>query len=241
VSGDPLPGVAEVAEVVAVLRSAVVSEDPQGAVARFSERTGGMDAETLAAILLAVGPDAETRHRRLGIPPAVTACTLADVTVKLSAYGASVDRPWLVGLLRGDVLGVGRLQFEREPSADGRALHIPEGPPLTPRAVDDSLAMARRLLGDHGITCTSWLFDPALLALSAGSNIARFRSRFEIGMSDPGPAGSAAAARFVFRRPLQEVLDPALVTPTTSIERIVVSVLRSGRHWSEPRAVLRRA
>jgi hypothetical protein len=226
-----LPGVEPLPEghaSVDVLRSAVrgESEAPES-------------VPSLAAALVAVVPDALERHDALGVPRGVTEATLADVGGKIDAYGATVDVPWLVGLMRGDVLGLGRLQFERETTDEGRAIHIPEGVSLRPDLVDASLAEARAVFGDGTLICTSWLLDPALLQLPATSNIVAFARRFDVEPADPGHEGDEAAAKFVFRRPLSEVLDPAIVTPRTTLERLVADHLRSGRHWSEPRGTLR--
>jgi hypothetical protein len=224
--------------VVETLRSAIRSDDAS-ATARFAAESSALPVEELAAVLAAVDADARDRYASLGIAEDVMVDSLADVGRKLDAYGATVDRPWLVELLRGDVLTLGRLQFERATGADGRALHIPEGGALTPAAVDDSLERARDHFGAGGIHCTSWLFDPALLALPDDSNIVVFVRRFDVGAIEPTPEGSAAAAKFVFRRPLADVLDPATVVATSRVERIVADHLRSGRHWSETRAILR--
>jgi hypothetical protein len=195
--------------------------------------------DSLAAALVAVVPDALERHRALGVAEDVTAATLADVGGKIDAYGATVDVPWLVGLLRGEVLALGRLQYEREATDEGRAIHIPEGGSLRPELVDASLAEARALFGDGTMICTSWLLDPTLLQLPETSNIVAFARRFDVEPTDPGHEGDEAAAKFVFRRPLAEVLDPAVVTPRTTLERLVADHLRSGNHWSEPKGTLR--
>ncbi|MGD8169484.1 acyltransferase domain-containing protein [Herbiconiux sp. P16] len=284
----------------------VALDDDEQAPARRIRRSDprpddARDVAHLAAAFLAVEPLAVRRHRRLGLSAEVTAGTLADVGRKIDAYGASADLSWLVGLARADVIALGRLQFERWASPEGRALHIPEGGPLDPRAVDDSLWQARELFGDGPIVCHTWLFDPALRALPAESNIVAFARRFEVlpsvnehaaassatssatassfstaassatsaataaaassaatatSSSSSAAAAAAAAAgqdlahpsdavaadhavaKFVFRRPLADVLDPARVQPRTAVERIVASRLRSGAHWSEPRGIL---
>jgi hypothetical protein len=195
--------------------------------------------DSLAPALVAVVPDAVERHRALGVPPDVTEATLADVGRKIEAYGATVDVPWLVGLMRADVLALGRLQFERETSGGGRAIHIPEGGGLRPDLVDASLAEARAVFGDGTLICTSWLLDPTLLQLPATSNIVAFARRFDVEPTEPGHEGDQAAAKFVFRRSLAEVLDPASVAPRTTLEHLVAGHLRAGRHWSEPRGTLR--
>ncbi|WP_150307538.1 acyltransferase domain-containing protein [Planctomonas psychrotolerans] len=219
--------------------------------------TAAVDVPTgvLGAALIAVLPDALERHRALGVPEGVTAATLSDVGRKIDAYGATVDIPWLIGLLRGDVLALGRLQFEREADPAGRAIHIPEDGSLTPDSVDASVAEARALFGEGTLICTSWLLDPTLSALPPGSNIVSFAQRFDIETAAPDAskeraadedatagkhrAGDEAAAKFVFRRPLAAVLDPAVTRPRTALERLVAEHLRAGGHWTEPRGVLR--
>jgi len=64
-------------------------------------------------------------------------------------------------------------------------IHIPAGSPLTPKAVDASLAAAPGFFREHlGITepqclvCASWLLDRALEELAPGSHVAYFASRF---------------------------------------------------------------
>ena len=195
--------------------------------------------------LVALVPEAVERHRRLGVPADVTRDTLADVGRKLRAYGATTDVGWLLGLLRADVLALGRLQFERLPGPAGRAVHVPEQGPLDPPRVTAALQRAAAELGPGALVCTSWLLDPALPAgLPVQSNIVRFAARFTTPAAEAGPPGGEptpadhAVAKFVFRRPLAEVLDPAAVVPRTRLEHLVVEHLRSGRHWSEPCGVL---
>lgn len=199
--------------------------------------------ESLEAALISCGEEAVRRQLGLEISAEVTAATLSDVGSKIESYGADVDIPWLIGLLRGDVITLGRLQFERRATADGRAMHIPEDGPLDPERVERSIAECRALFGSGTITCTSWLLDPNLRALPSGSNIVSFAARFDVAPAASGTghsgSGDAAVAKFVFRRPLAEVLDPSVVVPATSLERLVAGHLRSGRHWTEPRGVLR--
>lgn len=63
-------------------------------------------------------------------------------------------------------------------------LHIPEGSPLSPQAVTDSLRSARTFFSDlqvgyRAIVCESWLLDPALDVILEGTgNICRFMHRF---------------------------------------------------------------
>ncbi|MCU1404473.1 MAG: hypothetical protein JWQ43_776, partial [Glaciihabitans sp.] len=165
---------------VDALRTAICADDTTTASAEFAELTAGLELGELTRVLLAVEEAARERHLRAGIPLDITAATLADVGRKLDAYGATVDRPWLVSLLRGDVLAFGRLQFEATMPDDGRALHIPEGGSLTATEVDDALARADAFIGGRTVVCTSWLFDPALAALPETSNISAFVRRFDV-------------------------------------------------------------
>ncbi|WP_344779188.1 hypothetical protein, partial [Microbacterium marinilacus] len=179
------------------------------------------------------------RHRSEGIAEDVTRDTLADVGRKHARYGAAAVLPWLLSLLRGDVVSAGRLQVERRAGADGHALHVPETGPLHPEAVDAALDRARALTGADGFSCTSWLLDPVLREQLPETNIARFAERFRLVREAADPeAGSRSAAQFVFVRPLSEVLDPAVVVPVTRLERLVALRLRDGSGWREPVGVL---
>lgn len=226
-------------DVVERLRDAL-SDDSPGDARRLEP---AIPVRDVLPALVAVTPEALERHRRLGVPEDVSRDTLADVGRKVRAYGATTDIPWLVGLLRADVVALGRLQLERVAEPTGRAVHIPEQGPLDPAQVDDALGRARAMFGPGPMTCTSWLLDPTLrTGLPPSSNIVRFAERFAVDPdADPEEhpgAGDAAVAKFVFRRPLAEVLDPEAVVPRTRLERLVADHLRAGGHWTEPRGVL---
>lgn len=195
--------------------------------------------DEIAMALAALVPDARERQRRLGIPEEITRATLHDVARKHGLYGAKTVLPWLLGILRGDVLEVGRLQVERREGTRGHALHIPETGALSPALVDESLSRAAALTGARAFSCTSWLLDPRIAAELPTSNIAAFAARFRIvDPGEPTTAASADAAKFVFRRTLADVRDSALVVPQTSLERLVAKTLRAGHDWTEPSGVL---
>lgn len=173
--------------------------------------------------------------------------SLADIDRKIDAYGGLADHSWLFGLLRGDVLTFGRLQFERTLKDGTRAMHVPEGDTLSPGSVEGALAQARDWLGQDQIVCTSWLLDPGLHEMGEESNIVKFASRFDLLETvaepswrvQPNHEADHDVCRFLFRRPLHEVLDANLVVATTSVQRLVAARLRSGQHWVEPRGLLR--
>jgi hypothetical protein len=214
---------------------------------------GGLpeDGEALRALLHSVVPVALERHNTLGISADIAHASLADIDRKIDAYGGSADHSWLLRVLRGDVLAFGRLQFERSLVDGTRAMHIPEGDSLSPESVEDAVAQARAWFGDDQIVCTSWLLDPGLYELGEHSNIVKFARLFDL--VEPDVEGDVEPSRrdesnreadhdvcrFVFRRPVHEVLDTNLVVAATSLQRLVAARLRSGQHWAEPRGLLR--
>ncbi|RIJ51212.1 hypothetical protein DZG00_09770 [Clavibacter lycopersici] len=210
--------------------------DALGSAARMSPAP--LTAAAIAGAVLALEPRAIARHRALGIPEEVTARSLADVGRKLDAYGAAVDLPWLVRVLRGDVLAFGRIQLERETVDGSRALHIPEGGPLVADELDRSLAEGRAYLGADPVVCTSWLLDPLLRELPEPSNIAAFARRFRVDEVVRSAEADASVARFVFRRPLPEVIALPADARLSRLQALVLGHLRSGAHWSEPRGLL---
>lgn len=193
------------------------------------------EAELLGA-LLAIVPDSLRVHREIGIPTPLTLDTLRDAGSKQRLYGAKSEIDWILGLMRADVVSVGRLQVERRPSELGdHALHVPEAGPLAPSAVDDSLLRAEALLTASAFSCKSWLLDPVLSTELPDTNIAAFAERFVLDprTTAPSPAGSQSAAKFVFKTSLDDVLD-GKVDSQTRLQLLVAEMLRSGRGWAEP-------
>lgn len=215
--------------IVASLRAHVVADEPPGHVA-----LDGVRGQEIVLALAEIVPDALARHRREGIPEPISLATLRDVGRKHRLYGAETVVPWLIGVLRGDVVEVGRLQVERRPGPHGHALHVPETGPLLPSLVDESLGRAVDITGSRTFSCTSWLLSPRTATALPGSNIARFSARFRIvEAGQPSSEANAAVAKFVFRRPVADILDPALI-PQSRLERLVAETLRAGEEWTEP-------
>lgn len=108
-------------------------------------------------------------------------------------------------------------------------LHIPRCGPLTPEAVDESLARARsffaqRHIPSHIAVCDSWLLDPSLSHIAAPeSNISRFMHRF---YKYPVSADSSAVDYLFDNGPP----DPAAlaVRAKTSIQRRCAAYLIGG-------------
>ncbi|GAA2630990.1 hypothetical protein Adu01nite_25900 [Paractinoplanes durhamensis] len=182
-------------------------------------------------------------HRDHGIPDAVTWTTLADlgrnlaVDRRMNREGWPVMQAWLTLHARGGLYELGRLQHQR--SDDGSlGLHIPESGPMTPAAIDASLAEARAFFPRHfpderytSFSCGSWLLDPQLREyLPADSNIVRFQQRFELEPyeKDDGPDADVEVLRFGFRT----LTTPLDRLPRDSVlQRAIIDHLRAGRHW----------
>lgn len=196
-----------------------------------------------------------------GVGDDVVRATLADVgrhvthTRRRHGHGGlCANADWLALHVRGRIVQLGRLQWERmllsaddaagitaqglEVAAGEQALgcHVPDYcGPFTPAGCDDSTARAVRFLAQafpdeapRLATCHSWLLDPALGdLLPPGSNIASFRRRFSV--VPRTVTDDRAVVQFVFGRP-EEDLD-ALPQGTT-LERAVVGHLRDGGHWT---------
>lgn len=202
----------------------------------------GPGFDDYVAALARFAPVAASRLAAAGVTGEVLDDTLADVGRKIRTYGDDGIRGWAIELMRGDVVTLGRLQFERVPGAHGRSIHIPELGPLDPASVDDALDRARHWFGDGApFCCASWLLDPRLVALGEASNLVRFQRRFRLIDSPEPPTDDEAdrsVTKFVFRRSPDEVLGLD-TSAMSSLQRLVAYELRRGGHWTELLGVLR--
>jgi hypothetical protein len=195
---------------------------------------------------LALLDDVLGYHAGRGIPQDVSWETLGDIGRKLDVdrqmrfQGWPVLQQWLTLHVRGGIYELGRLQHQR---GDGTVdLHIAESGPLTPAAVDASLARAREFFPRHfpeeryeWFACGSWLLDPQLAEyLPEDSNIVRFQRRFELDppreeTDDEGGSGDEDVLRFVF-----QTLDTQIdrLPRRTTLQRAIVTHLNTGRHWA---------
>jgi GNAT-like C-terminal domain/N-acyltransferase N-terminal domain len=204
-------------------------------------------------LFAAAVPAVEALHASWGIEPEMTAATVANIGRNVGIHRqmrgtAGLHSPeWLTLGVRGALVHVERLQFRRARAhwsrpdalfAEGDPvldLHIPPTGPLSPAAVDRSLAGARALFGrvfpeddSDWAVCGSWLLDPQLRDyLPPDSNIVRFQQRFHLD-PDWSLPGDDSIIEFVFRR-LQTPVDA--LDPHTTLEHAVVDLIRSGHHW----------
>ncbi|MER5719911.1 acyltransferase domain-containing protein [Streptomyces sp. NPDC002132] len=211
-------------------------------------------------VLVGALPHARAHHRKLGVPEEVSRRTLADVGRAVALHrrwlgtGGILSARWLSLHLRGELYQLGRLQFQRSRidrrtsdsiAAAGLAaglddpalsVHVPDFMgPLSPRACDRSLDLARDFFARHHpeepysvATCASWLLDPQLKRYLPGdSNIVRFQERFLLG-EEPAEPEDMTPVRFVFGTtdvPLERL------PRRTVLHRAVLDHLRDGGHW----------
>ncbi|WP_285114214.1 hypothetical protein [Leifsonia sp. fls2-241-R2A-40a] len=200
----------------------------------------GVGRQELVTAMDALRDEAIAALVARGLPPADAADSLADIPRKLELYGELVDVDWLLAVFTGQVVTLGRLQFEVEPEGAGRSIHIPETGPLTPASVDDAIARAAEWFGDDvPLVCDSWVFDDRLRDLPATSNLRRFIERFDVPPTVPDLEGARSLAKFVFRSTPARVTAAPLRPNANAVERIAYAALAGDGLWSKPLATLR--
>jgi GNAT-like C-terminal domain/N-acyltransferase N-terminal domain len=198
---------------------------------RFHD-AGDLEDPVVQSFLVRI-PEARELHRRRGLTDEESWETLQDLPRhahldRLLHGSPGLRKKWWVELaFSGRLFQLGRLQFE--PRDTCLNVHIPDdGTPLSPDAVDASLARARELFPEYASACcTSWLLDPQLTEyLPADSNILSFQRRFE-------PTGESGVENrileFVFYAPPDADLDS--LPQETTLQRALVGHLRSGGEW----------
>jgi hypothetical protein len=199
-----------------------------------SRSVPGVGRGELLAAMAVLHAEAVAALEARGFPPPVGEASLADIPRKVETYGDLVDDGWLLAVFSGEVVTLGRLQFERRAGEQGRSLHIPELGPLDPDAVDASLAWAARVFGDGApLICDSWIFDDRLAALPASSNLRRFGDRFDRTPEAPSLDGARSVAKFVFRSTPERVVATPLRSNASSLERIAYEALAGDGLWSK--------
>lgn len=253
-----------------VHRLAATMGDPDAYRGRWPSFEGAEHSLSLrchfAHVAIATMPFTLAYLSRLGIPSGIASASLADVARHMAIHRrmhgcTGIEAAWWVTLcLRGEIVDLGRLQFNRFTLGIGDetplwypgevaeemgpgfrrgdpclGIHIPEGEPLDPQLVEESLGRAASYFAEYYpvarrrvATCLSWLLDDQLADyLPEGSNIVQFQRRFEL---VPGwYGGDDNIVQFVFRQPADVSIDS--LPQTTVLERAVVAHLRSGRHW----------
>lgn len=198
-----------------------------------SQPVPGVDRDELMAAMAELHDEAVAAFVRRGFPASVAEASLADIPRKVETYGDLVDDGWLLMVFSGEVVALGRLQFERQAGERGRNIHIPELGPLDPAAVDESLAWAARTLDDGApLICESWIFDERLSGLPASSNLRRFIDRFDWTPAPASVEGALDLAKFVFRSTPERVLAEPLRAHASSVERIAYAALAGDGLWS---------
>ncbi|AJT41177.1 acyltransferase domain-containing protein [Psychromicrobium lacuslunae] len=203
--------------------------------------------------LLRFLPEQLAWYQQQGIPDQVVQATIADIgrhiaisRVTNGRFGLQTWR-WLTEHATGTLYQLGRLQFQIHPGPAALpglqsgehilGIHIPEiqGSPLSPSAVQDSLAKAKDFFARYFpaqpvrlANCISWLLDPYLSAnLPAESNIVRFAALFShYGELVDTPSD---AVYFTFRRrDFSQVSD---LPRDTILQQVVAGRIEHGGAW----------
>ena len=197
--------------------------------------------------LVATADDVRAFHDSRGISVDDSWRALSDLGQQVSVHRLTYGQfglhthDWLRVAWCGALYWLGRLQFNLLPDTAREAgswllsTHIPRSGPLTPAAVDDSFAGARRFFAAHfgeyaveEFHCHSWLLDPELArSLPAGSNMAQFQRRWTL-VGEPGP-GDDDAVFFTFAR--RPPVDLAALPRDTTLQRLILDRLSAGGHW----------
>ncbi len=251
-----------VADTVSELRAAMGEPSPPPALGTRPATEPGVAAYLPVLAFAAVLPHTLAWSRSRGISADVVAASMLDVgrmlrRNRLWAGEAGLGDElagWLTRHLTGAIHEIGRLQYERvrlgtwtgtQLAAAGLPLgpadlalsqHIPQtGTPLTPGAVDESLAAARRFFRRRfpdaslsHVVCVSWLLDPQLADyLAADSNLVSFQRRFTL-IPPRSDDADPSIRKFVFA----DTTSPLDALPQrTTLERAVVRHLRRGGAW----------
>ena len=227
------------------LRAGIGHFDPivdafRGADPRDDRRAAGL---LPLLSLLVTAPEVVAFHGARAVPEETSWRSLSDlgqqVWVHRLTYGGFGlhTHGWLCTVWAGGFFWLGRLQFNfrRARGAWWLSTHIPRTGPLAPDGVDDAFAAAAGFAARHfpdlpvrGFHCASWLLDPELAAaLPAESNLARFQRRWRL--SGEAVPGDADALFFTFNR--RGSVDLETLPHDTTLQRVLVSRLRTGGHW----------
>ena len=214
-------------------------------------RDGDWAGEGTLAIctLLVTVPEARAYHRGRGISDAISWRSLSDLGQQIAVHRLTFGEfgvhthDWLLNAWTGRLYWLGRLQYTIE-KADGgflASVHIPRAGSFAPELVDASLTRVRDFFARHfpelhllSLHCASWLLDPQLAqVLPETSTIAHFGRRWQL--TDELRPGDADVLFFVFsrrgtRRDGSDI-DLDSLPQDTSLQRAVLSTLRSGGHW----------
>ncbi|BCW63471.1 acyltransferase domain-containing protein [Arthrobacter sp. StoSoilB22] len=227
-----------------VLQAMEAMQERLGAFPVDSIRAEGAVEAVWIEALLRFAPSVHAYHVGLGISPAVSAASLADLGLQLRINRRVHGRfgldtwAWLTLHMAGNLFRLGRLQFHLVPAADPSSewvlgVHIPEDGSLSPELVDASFSQARafftRYFPDkpaHKATCDSWMLDPYLVERLPMSNIASFARRFTLDRCTDAPTD---AIYFTFRQRGLDNLDR--LPRETSLQRVVLERIDDGGTW----------
>lgn len=213
-----------------------------------------------AQLLTTALPFVRSYNQSLGIPDKITQFTVADLGRNMRVHRkregiGGLGTMWWLGLhFCGIIYQLGRLQFERrlagkeialsmqanginaDASTPVLSIHIPDYMgPMDRDACSESISLAVEFYNQyfpnwpvHYGQCHSWLLDPQLKEiLKPTSNIVHFQDRFVL--SDEISESSESVMQFVFGKHVRDIDE---ITAQSSLERGIITHLRSGREWN---------
>lgn len=213
-------------------------------------------------VFLTTIPELRAFHNSRGIPEADTWATMAELGGQMyyrrniHGKGGLSSQNWMTAHFRGICYRIGRLVFERTHAwftmhgvREGDpvlGVHIPRGR-LTPQSCDEAFALASEFfprlwpeIEYRASTCVSWVLDPQLADyLDDTTNILAFQRRFVLLPPDEERPADAETVEAIFAREWPGIQRLSQLPQRSTLERAVVTHLRSGGHWFYRGGVLR--
>ena len=189
------------------------SENIGTKIKTVAEKTGVCEYTVAFCTLISFTPFLKKAYKEKGISDEIYLDTMRDLyykldeCIKVKGVCGTFVANWLYKYFQFGRFTLGRLQVEVVPFGESYKdftpetkmlkIHIPASKqPLTQESIRDSLIRAKTFFGDsfpasNMVICSSWLLYPGFEGLfKEGSNIAKFRSMFEIVKVQDAPDGT---------------------------------------------------
>ena len=237
-------------KVIEAIKNDVPPMEVQEMNVKLSEKLGINNLELHLAVLLTCGDVVKENFEKQNYSDEL--CWESSVDIKCKAnetkdlcgfYGVSPFF-WGVRVLRGELVKLGRLEFEeRESDFDFTVngfsikkgdivlgMHIPTGGRMTPQEIDESFELAynfynKKYDGWMIVRCGSWIVYPPFQKLfKEGSNLWHFAKRFKMVHSIEDPEFKAAWRIFNTR----DISNPDALPQDSSLRKAIAEYLKNG-------------
>jgi len=237
-------------KIIEAIKGNMPSMEVQEMNAKLAEELGINPLEFHLAVLLTCGDIIKESFDNRGYSDELCWASAYDITCKANEtkglngfYGVSPFF-WGTRVLRGELVKLGRIEFEEKESDFDFTLHgvsikkgdmilgmhIPTGGQMSPAEIDESLELAydfydRKYDGWMFVRCGSWILYPPFMKLfKEGSNLDSFAKRFEILHSIEEPEFKVAWRIFNTR----DISNPDALPQKTSLQRAIAGYLKNG-------------